>query len=276
MGMGASEKISARGPIPLHLVREFLEDGVVVIPNVLDAETIHKARASFHASLKDNYDVDVSDLRNSCTALSKLSTTGGAGDILDIFYDDWKLSLNQHPNIVLCLQTLWRVTYARCHGIWGTPFGPFDASRGYMYIDRCCFRVPNSIIDSQNTLDRRKKLQRSLTPHLDCCPHSIFEASDKQIPKWRPIQAFIALTDTLNKNEGGFEACRGLHAEFDSWNADRRWSMSIVESDKSLPPPCISEFTPIRPKEDNNILRKLDHVPCRAGGMTVDTYFLLL
>ena len=145
-----------------------------------------------------------------------------------------------------------------------------------MYIDRCCFRVPNSIIDSQNTLDRRKKLQRSLTPHLDCCPHSIFEASDKQIPKWRPIQAFIALTDTLNKNEGGFEACRGLHAEFDSWNADRRWSMSIVESDKSLPPPCISEFTPIRPKEDNNILRKLDHVPCRAGGMTVDTYFLLL
>ena len=142
-----------------------------------------------------------------------------------------------------------------------------------MYIDRCCFRVPDSIVDSQSALDRRKKLQRSLTPHLDCCPHSIFEASDKQIPKWRPIQAFIALTDTLNKNEGGFEACRGLHAEFDSWNADRRWSMSIVESDKSLPPPCVGEFTPIRPKEDNNILRKLEHVPCRAGGMTVDTYF---
>ena len=77
--MDASERMTTGEPIPLHLVREFLEDGVVVIPNVLDAETIQKARASFHASLKDNYDVDVSDLRNSSTALSKLSTTGGAG-----------------------------------------------------------------------------------------------------------------------------------------------------------------------------------------------------
>lgn len=145
-----------------------------------------------------------------------------------------------------------------------------------MYIDRCCFRIPESIVDNQKILDGRKRLQRSLAPHLDCCPLSIFEASDKQIPKWRPIQAFVALTDTLNGNEGGFEACRGLHNKFDSWSARRLWSKSIVESGKSLPPPCVGEFTPIRPREDSGTLRKLDHVPCRSGGMAMSSSLLPL
>ena len=45
----------------------------------------------------------------------------------------------------------------------------------------------------------------------------IFQA----VPKWRPIQAFIALTDTLNADEGGFEAAPGLHLAFDDWVANR-------------------------------------------------------
>lgn len=71
--------MTTREALPLHLVREFIREGVVVIPNVVDAETIQKVRIAFHASLKENYEVDVSDLHNSLAALSKLSTTGGAG-----------------------------------------------------------------------------------------------------------------------------------------------------------------------------------------------------
>ena len=196
-----------------------------------------------------------------------LSSSG----ILDIFYEEWKLSLNQHPIIIRSMQALWQATYAKCKGIWSTPFGPFDASKGYIYIDRCCFRLPDAYIDCQKKIGRRKTLQRSLTPHLDCCPHSLFDTNDKEIPKWRPIQAFIALTDTMNENEGGFEACRGLHAEFDSWISDRLWSKNIIESSTCLLPPCIGEFTPIRPKEDNKILQNLDHIPCKAGGMFIKT-----
>ena len=75
----ADKTVSTSEALPTHLVQEFIREGVVVIPNVVDAETIQKARSSFHASLKDNHEVDVLDLQNSSSALSKLSSTGGAG-----------------------------------------------------------------------------------------------------------------------------------------------------------------------------------------------------
>merc|ERR1711991_575989 len=113
----------------------------------------------------------------------------------------------------------------------------------------------------------------SLTPHLDCCPHRMFE-SDKEIPKWRPIQAFLCLTDTLLPNQviqksyhslssrltlrssingfiqGGFEASRGLHENFETWVRERKWTNADVPNSISQPPPCVGDFTPIRPKED--------------------------
>ena len=43
----------------------------------------------------------------------------------------------------------------------------------------------------------------------------------QETPKWRPIQAFVALTDTIHPDEGGFEAAPCLHAFFDEWVAKR-------------------------------------------------------
>jgi len=60
-----------------------------------------------------------------------------------------------------------------------------------------------------------RPLQRSLTPHFDCCPENYHDASNKT--KWRPIQCFVSLTDNLQPNTGGFEACPGFHREFRSW-----------------------------------------------------------
>ena len=64
-----------------------------------------------------------------------------------------------------------------------------------------------------------RPLQRSLTPHFDCCPETYHDASTKN--KWRPIQCFVSLTDNIQPNTGGFEACEasadeglaGTHAE---------------------------------------------------------------
>ncbi len=62
---------------------------------------------------------------------------------------------------------------------------------------------------------KSRPLQRSLTPHFDCCPENYHDASKKN--KWRPIQCFVSLTDNLQPNTGGFEACPGFHREFHSW-----------------------------------------------------------
>ena len=32
-------------------------------------------------------------------------------------------------------------------------------------------------------------------------------------------------------------------------------------------PPCVGDFTPIRPVEDRDILERFQHVPCKAGDM---------
>jgi hypothetical protein len=175
-----------------------------------------------------------------------------------------------------------------------------------MYIDRVCFRLPDSLLakltpassssglpnngstasSNSNSSSKKKRgrlLQRSLTPHLDCCPQDIAQSllnhsgngggrditSTFTSHKWRPIQSFIALTDTLHPDQGGFEACPGLHKRFSRWtefrlpsNPNHNQSVSA-----SAPPPCVGSFTPIRPIEDRDIIRQFEHIPCRAGDL---------
>ena len=165
------------------------------------------------------------------------------------------------------MNQLWGVTYARSSGIYDHPYGVFDPLKSYMYIDRCCYRVPDSI---SNLFGKGKRtLQRSLTPHLDCCPQRLFESS-KEHPKWRPIQAFIALTDSIDKNQGGFEACLGLHKRFDEWTTNRKPNHNTAGEE--VPPPCVGEFTPIRPKEDLDVISQFQHIPCKAGDLVCWDY----
>lgn len=262
-----------------ELLVRYEHDGVVVIPSCVDQETVAKALLAFHSSLQSS-GCDVQNLAESATSLEALSSTGGSGGVLDIFYEPWKLQLNEDPRIVSAIQQIWSRTYARCEGLWSTPFGTFDPNKGFMYIDRVCFRVPDTIslspsfssssLSSAAASSKKKKkkikpLQRSLTPHLDCCPHRMFE-SEKEFPKWRPVQAFLCLTDCLNPDEGGFEACLGFHREFNDWAARRPWAVTPT---KKIPPPCIGDFTPIRPKEDSDVISRMQHIPCRAGDLVV-------
>eukprot|EP01039_Chlorochromonas_danica_P009832 gene9828-10875_t len=256
--------------ISQELINEFIENGVVVVPNVLTTEEVEEARRGFHAMLQQ-YGVDVNDLENTGHALGQLSSTHGSGGVLDLFYFDWKLKINEHPKVLSILQALWRATYAAydpsssstTDKTFAHPFGPFDTEKAYMYIDRVGYRLP-SALSQQLGKNNKSPLQRSLTPHLDCSPLERFQGK-----KWRPIQSFIPLTDTLNKNEGGFEVCKGLHREFDEWVARRPNSFK-----DNSPPPIVGQFTPIRPKEDEEIIRRMEAVPCRAGDLLLFDYRL--
>lgn len=257
-----------------QLIAEFIENGVVVIPDLLTTEEIDSTLRNLCQFLASS-GCDSTDLANTAGALSNLSSTNGAGGILDVFYEDWKLKLNEHPLVVSALQDLWRNTYARYSpgensSNFEHPYGEFDPDIGYMYIDRVCYRVPSDI-SSQFGQSKKKQLQRSLTPHLDCCPHDMYGKGSK----WRPIQAFLCLTDTLLPNQGGFEACPGHHVGFAKWAHNRP-----LQGGTGAAPPCVGDFTPIRPIEDKDVLDRFRHIPCKAGDLvcwvcTVFHYFLL-
>jgi hypothetical protein len=168
------------------------------------------------------------------------------------------------------------------------PFGKFDANKGYAYIDRLGYRIPSIMAEEigsklkeqdedelknvKTKKSKRKKnmaIQRSLTPHLDCCPDSF---NSINTTKWRPIQCFVSLTDNTTANTGGFEALPGFHRNFHQW-AKERIPSTITKRDKKsgaktkvqVPPPCIGEYTHIRPKEDEDVMKAVRHVPVGAG-----------
>ena len=175
------------------------------------------------------------------------------------------------------------------------PYGSFDHRKGYMYLDRIGYRLPTQLaydiaekqqrqpqekIDtgggttttsvsstSPNNNKKKKKkvfpIQRSLTPHFDCCPSTMYNQSHNSI-KWRPIQCFISLTDTLEPNHGGFEAVKGFHHEFHAWSQPPTPTTTTTTT-VAPPAPCIGEYAHLRPKEDHDIYQRIEHIQVSAG-----------
>jgi hypothetical protein len=131
-----------------------------------------------------------------------------------------------------------------------------------MYIDRIGYRISTAMAERLGSSTgkeskKAKPIQRSLTPHLDCCPDNFFSQTAS---KWRPIQCFVSLTDNLEPNTGGFEAALGFHKTFHKWIRPSSAGKKV-----SFPAPCIGEYTHIRPKEDGDVMALIQHIPVRAG-----------
>jgi hypothetical protein len=262
-------------------IQEYMENGVLVVENVLSACEVEDAKKGFGQSLqvrgvhcfrKEDYE--------SALAFDRLSSTNGSGGVLDIFYDDWKMfGVSTHPKLFGITSQLWKAAYNQggldCKGTlpedqrfqWHPYGGSIDYDKGYVYIDRVGYRL--STVLSQSWGDcvhppkRRKKLrvvQRSLTPHLDCCPDDFFPNT---ATKWRPIQCFVSLTDNLEPNTGGFEAAPRFHREFDQWAKDR--PRPTPDGNGSTMSLCVGNYTHIRPKEDESVMKRVCHVPVQAG-----------
>jgi hypothetical protein len=91
------------------------------------------------------------------------------------------------------------------------------------------------------------------------------------VPRWRPIQSFIALTDNLQPESGGFECVKGFHHEFASWAATRPPSTPPPPAEP-IPAPCVGDFTPIRPLEDAGVISRFEPVLYQAGSVVAWDY----
>jgi len=261
-------------------ITEYLKNGVLVVDDVLTAGEVAHAVDWLKETLREHgvMSLTVED-EISATNFTKLSSTNGSGGVLDLFYEEWKFTIATNSTLFRMTQQLWEAAY--CHEgetkeqltnedffRWH-PFGSFDCHRGYAYIDRVGYRLPSDLaqkmgerIHPQRKKKKARTIQRSLTPHLDCCPNSMYDDS----PKWRPIQCFISLSDSLEPNHGGFEAAKGFHHEFDEWARKRSPSHTIQSDDGSpMEAPCIGQYTHIRPKEDKEVMDRVQHIPVKAG-----------
>ena len=80
----------------------------------------------------------------------------------------------------------------------------------------------NAAAKTSKKKKKLRSLQRSLNPHLDCCPDTFCDPKHAKTTKWRPIQCFVSLTDNLEPHTGGFEAVLGgFHRSFDDWARNR-------------------------------------------------------
>jgi hypothetical protein len=252
-------------------IDQFLDQGVLVVDNILSQSELNEANEGLSRTLAE-FGIDANDLNGTGHALQSLSSTNGSGGVLDLFYPEWKIQVASSPRLFWATCELWKAAYCHngetrdelndSHVFKWHPYGPFDCDRGYMYIDRIGYRIPTALAERLGSLTGKKSkkakpIQRSLTPHLDCCPDNLFSETAS---KWRPIQCFVSLTDNLEPNTGGFEAAPGFHRSFHKWTRPK----SVVKN-VSFPAPCIGEYTHIRPKEDGHVMARIQHIPVRAG-----------
>jgi isopenicillin N synthase-like dioxygenase len=89
-------------------IAAFIRDGYVVVPGVLSKERLAAARRGLAATLQ-RHGVSMEDAATH-EGLRRLSTTRGAGGVLDLFYDRWKLDLTLATSLYAdCYRDLFEV-----------------------------------------------------------------------------------------------------------------------------------------------------------------------
>ncbi|ETK71776.1 hypothetical protein L915_21035 [Phytophthora nicotianae] len=229
-------------------IQQFMDEGVLVVPNVLTPEEVAQARHGLHSELA-KYGVDHDNLEETGDNLKNLSSTGGAGGILDLFYPSWRLKVAENEKVFAAMTDLWEATYAHNHPDFLHPFGASMANK---------FAKKKS-----------RPMQRSLTPHWDCCPTKMFD-SGKDTPRWRPIQCITVLTSNTESNTGGFECVPGFHKEFAGYAAKNQ-PETVTEAPLTAalrrPQVCLGDFSPLRMQEDRAIIDRYQHIGCEAGSV---------
>jgi Protein of unknown function (DUF1479) len=324
-------------------VSTFLRDGVLVVPQVLSHEEVLAAHQGLSATLLRLGRVDTSNLTTTGHGLTNLSSTQGSGGVLDIFYEPWQCHIATHATLWQITTELWQA--AATAGWYKNNYKnnhqeeeeeeeeslPSNDSaifqHGYCYLDRIGYRIPTDLAtqlgmelellklelelqeEGQVTQKKKKKkksvaIQRCLTPHLDCCPETFHDPPQS---KWRPIQCFVSLVDTLQPNQGGLEAALGFHHDFDTWSRSRPPTVNnnitrhttakkqqhpknnkdqqqhpnnnkgqqqrhVITTTTTTTAPlqlCLGEYTHIRPKEDADVMQRIQHVPNVTAGSAV-------
>lgn len=178
-----------------ELFSKFDQDGVVVFENLLTKDEVTFVRDQFHQTL-ENMGIPLLQKPEKIGIRKK-------SEISTIYYPDWKI-FNVHLNtrVLKCIQGLLEHTYLSDENKIFPSLFPVNSNIIYPFVDRVCYRLPDEI-----------QAEGGLGLHIDNHP----ELDVKLLKKWRPIQAFVTLTDHFDAESGGLKVVRGFHKEFSTF-----------------------------------------------------------
>lgn len=172
-------------------LEEFARSGFLVVENVLTSAEVGRLRERFHAQLASR------GLNHAKVLAGEEAPGQGArlkGEASNIFYARWKMDAHLDPRVYECSRDLLVQTFGsgKREG-FEHPFGAFDDVLAY--VDRVCYRLPDHV-----------RAEGGLELHLDRNPRNPYLLNANGVStltKWRPIQAFLALTDHVGAESGG-------------------------------------------------------------------------
>ena len=176
-------------------LEEYKKYGVLVIENILTDEEVELARHGLHQQLL-GLGIDHDKVLMGEQKLEegvRLKSTASK-----IMYSKWKMNVCLHEKVYNMMKELIMATCGKPG--FEHPFGPFDDLLAL--IDRVCWRLPDII-----------RSEGGLSLHLDRNPSDPYGS----LKCFRPIQAFVTLTDHYGAEYGGLKVVKGFHKEIDDY-----------------------------------------------------------
>lgn len=156
-----------------ELLNDFLENGYVVIENVLSPFEIEYARQSIHTYIQEYKGVTHEDILNGNVNVNNVRKKGLT---THLFYSKFKMDLHINEKMYATFKEICKAIDPSCNDV-------------VPYIDRVCYRLPDYILK-----------EGGLKLHLDRNPWNTTKAK-----KIRSVQAFVTLTDHYDSNSGGLQ-----------------------------------------------------------------------
>jgi hypothetical protein len=187
-------------------IEQFKEDGVVIIEGVLSPEEIAEARTKLHEQLA-TYGIDHDQIISGIVEVKDRPRIKSKAS--NIFCSEWKLlDIQLKDNIVSIMKNILVATFGCKSEGYDHPYHKFDDIRAF--IDRVCYRLPDHIRE-----------EGGLAMHLDRNPTDPYLTQYNGLDMWRPIQAFVTLTDHYGNESGGLKIVKQFHREIETYFKDK-------------------------------------------------------
>jgi hypothetical protein len=137
----------------------------------------------------------------------------------NMFYTSTIMNLYVNQTMQNVFSALINATYNADNPLYTHPFGKLDSSFPLPYLDRFGFRLP-SWIPPVTTVDGHVITpELGLGLHLDMNPFNpfLFDSGNSCLPKWRPFQSFVTVTDHMMEEHGGLCVVPGFHRHINTF-----------------------------------------------------------